>query len=113
MGKNKPGPFLPFYIFKLLNNPITPNKIKIIFDIISIVFEESFVPSNLPKKIAIVLLATIPQIEPQISEILYKGYCIPNPIDDKNVLSPISPIAMLEATINIQFFVNEPMNFIM
>ena len=83
-----------------------------IFDRNSIVDGEIFVPNHFPKNIAIELLATIPQIEPQIRGILNNGYCNPKPIEAKNVLSPSSPIAILKATINIQFLVKEVRNFI-
>ena len=66
----------------------------------------------MPKNIAIELLATIPQIEPQIRGILNDGYSIPRPRDAKNVLSPNSPIAMLDATTKMQFLVNEVKNLI-
>ena len=86
-----------------LNKPIIPNIIKIIFDNNSIVELEIFELRNFPKKIAIESLTTIPQIEPQISEILNNGYSIPRPKEARKVLSPSSPIAIVKATINIQF----------
>ena len=110
--KKGPGPFLTFYI-NSPKIPINPKNIKIILDKISIVEAEIFVPNHFPKNIAIELLATIPQVEPQISGTLNNGYCKPRPIEAKKVLSPSSPIAILEATINIQFLVKEPKNFIM
>jgi len=79
---------------------------------ISIVLEETLELNHFPRNIAIELLATIPQIEPQIRGILNKGYCTPNPSEDKKVLSPNSPIAILEATINTQLRVKEVMNLI-
>ena len=51
----------------------------------------------LPKAIAIESLTTIPKIAPIIKEILKLGYCIPRPIEDKKVLSPNSPTAILKA----------------
>ena len=61
----------------------------------------SLLPISFPKKIAMELLATIPKIEPKISEILWVGYCKPRPREAKNVLSPSSPIIMLIAIIKI------------
>ena len=90
--------------------PIIPNRIKIIFDKISIVLSEIFVPSHFPKKIAIESLETIPQIEPHIKENLYIGYCKPKPIEARNVLSPSSPMAIVVATKKIAFWVREYMH---
>ena len=90
--------------------PITPNNIKIILDKKSIVLEEILLPNNLPKKMAIESLATIPQIEPQIRGILKRGYSTPRPIEAKKVLSPSSPIAIVDATINIQLLNKEVIN---
>ena len=87
--------------------PIAPNKIKIILDKSSIVEVDILEFSNFPRKIAIKLLKTIPQREPTIRGSLYKGYCIPSPRDAKKVLSPNSPIAIVEATTKTQFLVNE------
>ena len=69
--------------------------------------------SHFPRKIATELLTTIPQIEPQIRGTLNKGYSIPSPIEAKKVLSPNSPIAIVEATTNTQFLVNELKKLIM
>ena len=91
---------------------ITPNKIKIMLDKNSIVDVETLEPNHFPKKIAIESLATIPQIEPHIKGTLKSGYSMPRPIEAKNVLSPSSPIAIVEATINIQFLVRECKNLI-
>ena len=82
--------------------PKSPNKIKIILDKISIILFEMFLLIHFPKNIANELLITIPNIEPKIKEILYKGYCIPNPNEAKKVLSPISPIVIEDATRKIQ-----------
>ena len=68
-------------------------------------------PSHFPKKIAIELLRSIPQIEPQIKGILNIGYCMPKPIEASQVLSPISPIAIEIATINIQLLSKEEIVF--
>ena len=92
--------------------PRSPNKINIIFDKFSIVDVEVLELSHFPKKMAIELLATIPQIHPQIRGILNKGYSTPRPIDAKKVLSPSSPIAIVEATTKMQFLVNELKNLI-
>ena len=85
---------------------------KSILEKISIVIGLILEPSHFPKKIAIELLITMPQMEPQISDILYNGYSIPKPIDARNVLSPSSPIAIVNATINTVFLVNEVNNLI-
>ena len=103
--------FFVSYI-NMLISPKIPNKIKIILDNISILEVENLEHNHFPKKMAIELLPTIPHTEPQTRGILNNGYSKPSPIDAKNVLSPSSPIAMLEATMKIQFFVKELKNFI-
>ena len=108
IGPKLPGPNFP----QILKIPNTPNKMKIILDNFSIVEAEILEPSHLPKNIAIESLATIPQIEPQISGTLYKGYSKPRPMEARKVLSPSSPIAIVRATINTQFLVKEAKNFI-
>ena len=92
--------------------PIIPNKIKILFDKISIILLENFEPSHFPKKIAIESLATMPQIEPKISGILKLGCSIPRPMDVRNVLSPNSPTAIAQAISKVQFLVKVLKNLI-
>ena len=93
-------PFFPFYI-KTEKIPTIPKIIKIVLEIISIVFDETFLLIIFPKNIAIESLITIPNIEPKISENRYNGYWIPSPNEARKVLSPSSPIAMVKATNNI------------
>ena len=51
----------------MLKIPIIPNKRKMELDKISIVLVENFEPNHFPKKMALESLASIPQIDPQIS----------------------------------------------
>ena len=70
---------------------------------ISIIFWWNFMLKSFPKIMASRLLQTIPKIEPIIKEILYSGYWIPRPIEERKVLSPNSPTSMQKAMINTKF----------
>ena len=73
---------------------IKPDKVLIIFD-------ESLLLKNLPNKIAITSLITIPKTAPKTKINFKLGYCIPSPKEARKVLSPSSPIAILKAIIKI------------
>lgn len=87
-------------MWKIPNNPrIT----KVILDKNSIYSCFKKLAINLPQKIAIKLLTTIPQIEPKIKESLKLGYSNPRLKEAKKVLSPSSPTKIQRATRTIQF----------
>lgn len=70
-------------------------------DNICIPLSDILLKKILPNDIASKSLITMPRIAPSIKEILYVGYCIPKPIDARNVLSPSSPIIIENAIISV------------
>ena len=83
-----------------LNKPINPNNKNNIDDKISTDLVGIFLLNNLPVTIAIKSLAIIPKIAPIISKNFADGYWIPKPIEERKVLSPISPTAIVRAIKN-------------